>query len=107
MKTHPLPTLNGELSEERLAFAARILKLIANPSKLAILQALHLNGETSVSDLCDQLGLSQPLLSHHLASLKAGGVVARRRDGKNVLYRLDLIEVTSVLECMSRCRIPV
>lgn len=102
--TATLPALADPLTEERLAYAARILKLIANPSKLAILQHLHLHGPTSVNDLCAAVGLSQPLLSHHLASLKGGGVVQAQRQGKSIYYRLALLEVTSVLECLAHCQ---
>lgn len=100
-----LPELRESLTEDRLAFAARVLKLIANPSKLAILQRLHLLGETSVGQLCEELGLSQPLLSHHLASLKNGGIVACERRGKQMIYSLKLTELTSVLACIERCPI--
>ena len=100
--TEPLLTLEGR----KLAFAARTLKLIASPAKLAILLHLHRHGETSVNDLAEAVGLPQPLLSHHLANLKAGFVVDARRHGKQMLYRLTLTEVVHVLECMGRCQIP-
>jgi ArsR family transcriptional regulator len=98
--------LASALSAEKLDFAARVLKLIASPVKLAIIDHLHQNGETSVNDLVEVVGQSQPLLSHHLATLKGGGVVNCRRDGKNIFYFLAMQEVVSVLECMSRCQLP-
>ncbi|MDX2061454.1 MAG: metalloregulator ArsR/SmtB family transcription factor [Bacteroidia bacterium] len=105
-KPPTVPGLQDRLPAERLAFAAQVLKLIAHPGKLAILQHLYLQGETSVNDLVRVVGLSQPLISHHLANLKEGGVVACRREGQSMLYRLELYEVSSVLECMAHCRIP-
>ena len=107
MQTPTAPSLANGLTAEKLAFAARILKLISNPAKLALIQHLHFNGETSVLDLCEALGLSQPLASHHLANLKSGGIVDARRDGKQVFYRIILQEVINVLECMARCELPV
>jgi ArsR family transcriptional regulator len=94
------------LAGEKLAFAAQTLKLIASPAKLAILQHLHQHGETSVTELVEVTSLPQPLLSHHLANLKAGFVVDNRREGKNILYRLALPAVVHVLECMVNCEIP-
>lgn len=94
------------LDAEKIDFAAKVLKLIANPSKLAIIDYLHRRGEATVNELADLLGQSQPLVSHHLISLKNGGIINCRREGKSSFYYLSLTEVISVLECMANCRLP-
>lgn len=96
----------GGLTAEKLEFAARILKLIANPGRLAIIDHLQRHGETNVNDLVTVTQLSQPLLSHHLSLLKSGGVLNCRRDGKNIYYFLCMQEIVNVLECMNRCALP-
>ena len=45
-------------------------------------------GERHVGGLCGQFNLSQPVVSHHLALLRLGGIVDRRRQGKNNFYSL-------------------
>lgn len=95
-----------DFTAEKLQFTAGILKLIASPTKLAIIVHLQQHGETTVGDLCSATGQSQPLLSRHLSVLKSGGVVDNRRDGKNVYYFLAMEEVVKVLECMGRCELP-
>ena len=44
--------------------------------------------ERHVGGLCDQFNMSQPAVSHHLAVLRLGGIVDRRRQGKNNFYSL-------------------
>ncbi len=45
-------------------------------------------GERHVGGMCDQFNMSQPAVSHHLALLRLGGIVDRRRQGKNNFYSL-------------------
>lgn len=93
------------ITAEKLEFAANVLKLIASPVKLALIHYLNVNGERSVNDICEALETSQPLISHHLANLKAGGVLKCRREGKFIFYSLNMKEVITVLDCMSRCEL--
>jgi DNA-binding transcriptional ArsR family regulator len=78
--------------------ASTILKLVADPVRLAILSALA-RGEQGVGELSDQLGCSQPATSHHLALLRVGGLIAARRRGKQSYYSLTQhgSEVVSIL----------
>lgn len=79
--------------------AAEFLKALANENRLLIL--CHLSeGELSVSDLEQMLGLRQPTLSQQLARLRADGLVDTRRDGKTVYYSLASEEVGQLLELM-------
>ncbi|MHB8780722.1 MAG: ArsR/SmtB family transcription factor [Candidatus Geothermincolia bacterium] len=61
------------------------LKVIAEPHRLKALCLLN-EREQCVCDLMQQLGLSQPLVSHHLAVLRNAGLVAFRRRGTSVFY---------------------
>jgi ArsR family transcriptional regulator len=70
----------------------RICKAFANPARLRVLDLLA-NRERAVSDLQRQLGISKANLSQHLAVLKAAGVVATRRDGKQIYCSLAIPEV--------------
>ena len=55
---------------------------------MRILQILR-DGERNVSRLCEDLGLSQPTVSHHLGLLRTAGLLQTRRAGKEVHYSLD------------------
>ncbi len=67
--------------------AADLLKALAHESRLMILCILS-QGEKSVSELEQMLSLRQPTVSQQLARLRADGLVAARRDGKTIHYRL-------------------
>ena len=67
--------------------AANLLKQVSDPTRLQVITLLS-EREHHVGGLCDQLNISQPALSHHLALLRHGGIVERRRLGKNNFYTL-------------------
>ena len=67
--------------------AAILLKQASDPTRLQIMLTLA-DGEKHVGALCDELGFSQPAVSHHLALLRHGGIIAPRRQGKNNFYSL-------------------
>ena len=67
--------------------AANLLKHVSDPTRLQIVTLLS-EREHHVGGLCDQFNMSQPAVSHHLALLRHGGIVERRRLGKNNFYTL-------------------
>ncbi len=79
--------------------ASDFLKALAHESRLLILCILA-EGETSVSELEQQLGLRQPTVSQQLARLRAEGLVSTRRDGKTVYYNLASEEARTVISAI-------
>jgi DNA-binding transcriptional ArsR family regulator len=67
--------------------ASILLKHVSDPTRLQVILILS-EGERHVGALCAQLSQSQPAVSHHLALLRHGGVIAPRRQGKNNFYSL-------------------
>ena len=68
--------------------AAEFLKALAHQSRLMILCSLA-EGEKSVSQLEEFLVIPQATVSQQLARLRGNGLVATRRDGKTIYYRLN------------------
>jgi DNA-binding transcriptional ArsR family regulator len=67
---------------------AELLKQVSDPTRLQVLMLLS-EKERNVTELCADLGTqSQPAVSHHLALLRHGGIIAPRRQGKNNFYSL-------------------
>lgn len=66
--------------------AARF-KALSDEGRLALLSALQ-RGERSVGELAEATGRPQPNVSQHLASLAHAGLVAARKDGTRVFYRI-------------------
>lgn len=96
-------TAVSKIEQQELEKAAFILKSIAHPSRLAIIQILSENGLMAVSEISEALNLEQSLTSHHLNSMKNKGVLESKRDGKSIKYNLKLTEVTQVLHCIEHC----
>jgi ArsR family transcriptional regulator len=62
---------------------------LANPTRLAIVEILASSGELRVSELADLCKVSQPRMSWHLRILRHAQVISTRREGREVLCRLD------------------
>jgi DNA-binding transcriptional ArsR family regulator len=67
---------------------AAIFKLLANDSRLRMLHALHRAGELYVSELADEVEMTPQAVSNQLQRLVDRRVLAARRDGLNVRYRI-------------------
>jgi ArsR family transcriptional regulator, zinc-responsive transcriptional repressor len=74
-------------AREILDAAGELLRALAAPVRIAIVLQLR-ESQRCVHELVDALGVPQPLVSQHLKILKAAGVVAGERSGREVLYRL-------------------
>lgn len=81
--------------------AADFIKKFAHPSRLMVVCAL-VDGERSVRDLEDTLGIRQPGLSQQIAELRDAGLIVGRKESKNMFYRLADGRVTEFIEQMHR-----
>jgi ArsR family transcriptional regulator len=86
--------MNRELYEYR----ARILKALAHPSRLAMVDALA-DGEMCVCKLQEIVGSDMSTVSKHLAVLRAAGIVSDRKQGLQVFYRLEVTCIKCFLDC--------
>src|SRR6476661_7784490 len=80
--------------------ALAVLDVIAEPTRRRILDAVR-DGERSVGELVDELGMHQPGVSRHLRVLRDAGLVEVRQDAQRRLYRLrpePLMELDAWLE---------
>jgi ArsR family transcriptional regulator len=80
---------------------ARVLKALANESRLMIVDRLS-RGECSAGELTRLIGTDQTTVSKHLAVLRAHGIVEDRREGSTVIYRLLTPCVTNFLSCATQ-----
>lgn len=79
-----------KVADQRFQQAKRasiLLKHVSDPTRLQVILILA-EGERHVGALCAQLSQSQPAVSHHLALLRHGNIIAPRRQGKNNFYSL-------------------
>jgi len=99
---HLLPLAELEESAGR---AAALLRLLGNERRLMMLCQLSA-GELAVGALQEQVGLSQSALSQHLALLREHGVVATRREGQSIFYRIDDPAALSVIQTLAELFCP-
>ena len=68
--------------------AAELFAVMSTPMRLKIISALC-HGEKNVSQLLGEIATTQPNMSQHLATLTRSGILARRRDGAQMFYRVQ------------------
>jgi ArsR family transcriptional regulator, virulence genes transcriptional regulator len=92
-----------ELSAESLEKASTMLKAIAHPVRIAIIDYLEDGEKRTVTDIHKKLGIEQSVASHHLGILKDKGVLASKREGKNIWYYLRYRNLKTILRCVGEC----
>jgi DNA-binding transcriptional ArsR family regulator len=78
---------------------ARVLKALANPSRLILIDALA-QGEKCVADLTALVGSDMSTVSRHLSVLKSAGIVGDRRQGLQIYYNLKMPCVLRFFDCI-------
>ncbi|MEU0991623.1 MULTISPECIES: metalloregulator ArsR/SmtB family transcription factor [unclassified Streptomyces] len=78
---------HSQQPDERLDVAASVLALLADRTRLALLERLG-RGEADVTTLTHACGAARPSVSQHLAKLRLAGLVTARKDGRHVVYAL-------------------
>jgi ArsR family transcriptional regulator len=97
--TSTTPVTTTEAQRDRSAAVARAL---ADPKRLCVLELLADGGERSVGDLSRCVGCQVPNMSQHLAVLRTAGIVASRRQGSTVLYRIADASVLDLVGALQR-----
>ena len=84
------------LPEEQIADMAAMFKMMADPTRLRIINTL-LVSELCVRDMAELMQMSQSAVSHQLAALRNSRLIKFRREGKQIFYSLDDEHVRSIL----------
>lgn len=80
--------------------AAELFSVLSTPVRLRVLNALC-DGERSVGQLVEAIGCTQPNLSQHLNVLYRSGILAKRKEGTMVIYRIQSERAMAI--CRSVC----
>ncbi len=89
------------LDAERYRLHAEVCRVLTDPKRLMLLDVLR-DGERSVGELAEALGCALPNASQHLSVLRAAGLVATRRDGSTIWYRLAEPEIVAACDAIHR-----
>jgi DNA-binding transcriptional ArsR family regulator len=83
----------------RFEARARILKALAHPSRLFMVEALS-RGERCVCELTEMVGADMSTVSKHLSVLRAAGIIAMEKRGMQVYYSLKTPCVLRFFDCI-------
>ena len=78
---------------------ANVCKGLGDPKRLLIINTLR-DGERSVSDICEELGIPQANISQHLSILRDKGLVKARKDGQRVHYSLSSPRIVEAMDLL-------
>jgi ArsR family transcriptional regulator len=84
------------LPREQRQQLARRFKALADPARVGIVNMLSADDEVCVCTLTEELGLSQPTVSHHLRLLREAGLVSVEKRGTWSYYRLERAAVDAL-----------
>jgi DNA-binding transcriptional ArsR family regulator len=77
--------------------AAAMFRLLGDPTRIRILEALAEQDELCVHEIADSVGTTDTKVSQAMRLLRTAGIVRNRRDGRHVHYRLDDDHVRTLL----------
>lgn len=99
-----MSSLKIRLEKNKLERTAYVLKCVAHPVRISIIDLLQQGERLTVSELQSILAIEQSLLSHHLTNMRDKGVVDMQREGKNVYYFLKNSSITNIIDCINGCK---
>ncbi len=79
---------------------AKIIKALAHPARLMIVDELAQHGERCVCELTEMVGSDMSTVSRHLAQLKQAGLLEDEKRGKMIFYRLRVKCLASFFQCV-------
>ncbi|WP_113635742.1 ArsR/SmtB family transcription factor [Nubsella zeaxanthinifaciens] len=82
-------TTKTEIFNEQQNRLASVLKALAHPARIAILQYIVKQNSCICNDLVDELGLAQATISQHLKELKNIGIIKGNIEGTSICYCID------------------
>jgi ArsR family transcriptional regulator len=99
-----VPTFNYMTTQvENLEKAAFILKTIAHPTRLAIIDLLKQFEQLPVNEFCRLLNTEQSVISHHLINMRTRGLLKASKTGSSVIYSLKEPNLTQIMNCVNNC----
>jgi ArsR family transcriptional regulator len=81
---------------------ADLARALAHPLRLEILDILLADGEKCVCEIADKVDAQQPTVSKHLSVLRDAGILASRKDGLMVYYRVRVPCIQGFFHCLDR-----
>lgn len=95
--------LTERLDDGKLLYAVNMLKVIAHPVRLSIVDLLTSNKKLTVLEIQDALHLDQAIASQHLTLMEDKGVLISHKVGRNKFVSLKFPNMKNIVSCLENC----
>jgi DNA-binding transcriptional ArsR family regulator len=95
-----MKSLLTRIDSGKMEKAASMLKVLAHPKRLAIIDLLGKEDKMTVTEIYQYLNLPQAIASQHLITLKDKGVLTSFKVGTKIFYSLSVPALTDVISCL-------
>ena len=102
MSLKAFKSMKTSFNSQFLENSTETLRAIAHPIRIAMIDLLYNNGESTVTDIYRQLKIEQAIASHHLRILKDKRVVSVKRSGKNSFYSLTSDDFHEIIQTLTK-----
>jgi len=89
------------INNEKLQESSEILRALAHPLRLKILEFIDRNKTINVNKIYNTMNLEQSITSQHLRILRVTGIVETKRNGKFIHYSIDYSKLSNVLKAIN------
>jgi ArsR family transcriptional regulator len=98
-----METIKERIDAKRLASAVNMLKVIAHPVRLGIVDLLTTHPQLTVLDIQEKMGLPQAIASQHLTLMEDKGVLISEKIGRNKYISLRFPNMKHIVICIEHC----
>ena len=89
------------INNEKLQYSSEILRALAHPLRMKILEFIDQNETINVNKIYNTLKLEQSITSQHLRILRLSGLVVTKRDGKFIHYSIDYDKIDNTVNAIN------
>lgn len=97
MEEREINNITKDLKDEEIYELSDFFKILGDSTRLKIIWCLDRN-EMSVTEICNRLNMTKSAVSHQLKTLKDNKIVKYKKVGKNVIYSLDDLHISLLIE---------
>ena len=95
--------LTERIQSDKLLLAVNMLKVIAHPIRLAVVDLLTVHQKMTVQEIQDALNIEQAIASQHLTLMEDKGVLLSERVGRNKYVSLKFPNMKNIVTCLENC----
>lgn len=96
-------TLTERIDSEKIMMAVNMLRVIAHPVRLAVVDLLSVNAKMTVLEIQESLNIEQAVASQHLTLMEDKGVLKSEKVGRNKYVSLRFPHMKNIIDCLENC----